>query len=76
MQKGIKEKDIRDFEKCALKLLDIIERIRTYQPEANIYVAGNEMHLMSESDCGLSKEEAQELVVASVLITAMDCGDW
>ena len=31
MRQGIKEKDIRDFEKYAEKLRDVVDRIREYK---------------------------------------------
>lgn len=38
MTQGIKEKDIRDFEKYLNKLCEVVTRIRTYNPEAHIYM--------------------------------------
>ena len=35
MIQGIKEKDIRDFEKYAKKLPDVMVRIVEYKPEVN-----------------------------------------
>lgn len=77
MTKGIKARDIRDFERHAKKLDEIIKRIRSYAPEAHIYVACDTMHLMSKStlDCE-SKEKEQSYVVSDVCIEGMDCGDW
>lgn len=76
MTNGIKAKDIRAFEKYANKLSEVLARIRSYNPEANIYVACDTMNLMGRNDDGLDKETAQTLVAASVRIDGMDCGDW
>lgn len=77
MAKGIKKKDIRDFEKYAKKLSDVIVRIREYCPEAQYYLACEELHLMNgpsheHSELGIKKGES----VASVLLKHTSCGDW
>lgn len=46
MIKGVKDKDIRDFEKYASKLAEIIDRIVEYCPAARIYVTPQEINLM------------------------------
>lgn len=76
MTQGIKEKDIRDFEKYLNKLCEVVTRIRTYNPEAHIYVACDEFHLMSEGCADLHGKEAQEYIVTSQRIPGTDCGDW
>ena len=48
MRQGIKEKDIRDFEKYANKLADVLKRIREYKTEANAYLAEDTLNLMSD----------------------------
>lgn len=50
MRQGIKEKDIRDFEKYASKLADVMERIMKYNPEANCYVTMNDIRLFGTRD--------------------------
>lgn len=78
MTKGIKTKDIRDFEKCCNKLKAIMDRITDYSPEANIYVdGGGSINLMC--DCkrdGFGGSPSQDSVVTSVSIGDVDCGDW
>lgn len=74
MKQGIKEKDIRDFEKYAQKLGEVINRIREYKPMAYIYVTPSELNLMSSTN---NEEYAnQDLIVASKIILPLDCGDW
>ncbi len=77
MRQGIKEKDIRDFEKYAKKLDAVMIRIREYKPEANLYAAMETLYLMSgpHHDPYTSKEN-QDAVVADVMISGMDSGDW
>lgn len=79
MTKGIREKDILDFEKYARKLDEVINRIREYKPEAHVYVTPGEINLM----CGESREyhvrnerAILDPVVTSVLVTGFECGDW
>ena len=76
MKQGIKEKDIRDFEKYANKLNDVICRIREYNPNANVYLAMENLCLMSgfaHDDYG---RKHQENIVTCVAITSADGGDW
>lgn len=49
MRQGIKEKDIRDFEKYASKLNDVICHIQEYNPNASVYLAMEDLCLMSGS---------------------------
>lgn len=48
MKKGIKEKDIRDFEKYAKKLDEVINRIQEYCPSANYYLNMDLLQLMCD----------------------------
>lgn len=48
MTKGIKEKDIRDFEKYAKKLDEVMKRIQEYHPTANYYLNMDELQLMCD----------------------------
>lgn len=50
MVKGIKAKDIRDFEKCVNKLNEIIERINKYKPDACIFVTDDVFYLLDEQE--------------------------
>lgn len=45
MRQGIREKDIRDFEKYANKLSNVLKRIKDYKPEANAYLAEDTLNL-------------------------------
>jgi len=77
MKQGIKEKDIRDFEKYAKKLDEVMIRIREYKPEANIYAAGESLYLMSGFHHDPYGEKSNEdAIVSSVMINGMDSGDW
>lgn len=79
MTKGIKEKDIRDFQKYAEKLNEVMSRIREYAPDANGFLNGDELCLMSgdwregaqEGECDHS-----EKLVAYVDMTGFDGGAW
>lgn len=75
MTQGIKEKDIRDFEKYAQKLSDTMKRIREYRPEANAYLAMNELHLMS-CDFYEHPGNEQDFSVVSVHMESFGGGDW
>ncbi len=77
MRQGIKEKDIRDFEKYAQKLSDLIVRIREYCPDAQLYLACESLHLMNgpshgHPELGMEKGES----VTDVLIKYTGGGDW
>ena len=79
MRKGIKEKDIRDFEKYAQKLSDILSRIREYKPEANAFLVcgvSTYLCLMSDDHCDYYKDEQQKLIVTEVAMPGFDGGDW
>ena len=77
MRQGIKEKDIRDFEKYAKKLSDVVERNREYAPEANAYLAGDsELNLMSCDFREYPRMEQTDFIVTSVYMPSFDGGDW
>ena len=76
MRQGIKEKDIKDFEKYAEKLSAVLKRIQEYQPKANAYLSMNELNLMSDQHLEYSREEYQDFVVTSVIMPGFDGGDW
>ena len=76
MKKGIKDKDIRDFEKHANKLADLVEHIREYCPEANYYLAYDRLHLMNgEPHKGIGTS-CPENSVTDVHIPYSGGGDW
>lgn len=80
MRHGIKEKDIRDFEKYANKLNGVMERIRKYNPKANAFLRGEsgaELCLFGVSEeywRDLESTEAPDLIVTSVTMEGFDGG--
>ncbi len=80
MKKGIKNKDIRDFEKACQKIGDIMERIHEYQPDALLFVSGEswtDFNLtvgMAEAEENMHKRN--ESVVTSVIVPYADCGSF
>lgn len=83
MQKGIRNKDIQNFEKYAAKLNAIIERIRAYAPEAYIYASPGELNLMAgvednkfATTLEASAKEREDFLVSSVKVTSLESGDW
>lgn len=52
MRKGIKEKDIRDFEKYANKLDETMKRILEYNPNAEIFLNMDNLELFGKSFTG------------------------
>lgn len=80
MRQGIKEKDIRDFEKYAQKLSDVLKRIREYKPEANAFLAceglSTVLNLMSDDHCDYRRDEQQNLIVTEIYMEGFDGGGW
>ena len=77
MKQGIKNKDIKDFEKCVKKLDEIIKRIRMYKDEAYIYATPYELHLMAYNDTDPRDfHVSNKPLVTSVFVDALDSGDW
>lgn len=79
MRKGIKAKDIRDFEECAGKLNAVMKRIRGYCPEAYTYATPGELHLMAgflEGSRHSGREEQEEMLVTTVSVSKLEAGDW
>jgi hypothetical protein len=79
MKQGIKEKDIRDFEKYAMKLSCVLNRIREYKPTANAFLAcsvNTYLCLMSDDHCNYDKDKQGELVVTEIDMFGFDGGDW
>lgn len=73
----IKASDIRDFEKVAQRLSEVLLRIRKYNPEANIFSAGDTLNLLSEYDDESRTSEERHAIIASyVRIPGLDSGDW
>lgn len=77
MTQGIKEKDIRDFEKYARKLSEVMGRIMKYKPDANAYLAEETLNLMSCDFHDIqSISEQQKYIVTDIVMTGFDGGDW
>lgn len=76
MRQGIKEKDIRDFEKYANKLNDLMHRILEYNPKANIYLADDDLILMSGETHDEYYRPLRENEVTSVYIINSNGGSW
>lgn len=76
MRQGIKEKDIRDFEKYAEKLKGVMERINQYKPDAYAYLACNNLNLMSSDFNIHNRLEQKECIVTSIVMGNFDGGDF
>lgn len=76
MRQGIKEKDIRDFEKYAEKLSNVMRRINEYKSEANAYLNNDTLSLMSEDFHESSRLEQQNFIVTEIIMPGFDGGDW
>lgn len=76
MKQGIKEKDIRDFEKYAKKLAEVMRRINEYKPEANAFLNNDTLSLMSEDFHKYSRLEQQDYTVTNIDMPNFDGGDW
>lgn len=79
MTKGIKAKDIRDFEKHARKLGEVIVRIREYKDNAHIYVTPGQFNLMADEHSGYhGRIEGKETDVVATFVDCsfIECGDW
>jgi hypothetical protein len=80
MRQGIKEKDIRDFEKYAQKLSAVMSRICEYKPEANAFLAcegrSTVLNLMSDDHCDYPRNEQQSLIVTEIDMVGFDGGGW
>lgn len=76
MKQGIKEKDIRDFEKYAKKLSGVLAQIRAYKPEVNAYLAMNDLNLMSDDFRQMDIDRQQDFIVTTIHMEGFDGGDW
>lgn len=76
MRQGIKEKDIRDFEKYANKLADVLQRIREYKPEANAYLAEDTLNLLSNEPHDEYGHKHEEYSVTNIYMQGFDGGGW
>lgn len=75
MVQGIKEKDIRDFEKYAKKLSDVVERVKEYNPEVSGFMNNGSMCLMS-GEWRQGIYNPTEKCVTSVYMPSFDGGAW
>ena len=77
MANKIHKRDVEAFKKCAERMDQIMRRIREYNPEANLYVAGFEMNLMAGDHLDTrDQEDRNALIICSVNVTGCDAGDW
>lgn len=64
------------MKKYAKKLSDVMERIREYKPEANAYLAMDDLYLLSDDQFKYDTIEKQNIVIAMVSMDGFDGGDW
>lgn len=76
MKNGIKEKDIRDFKKYAEKLLNVLNRIREYKPEANAYFDDDILNLLSGESHDENARPNYQNVVTSINMPNFGGGGW
>lgn len=74
MIQGVKEKDIRDFEKYARKLSYVVERIRKYNPD--VYGFQHQESLCLMNGRWENTNEADEKCITSVMMCHFDGGAW
>lgn len=78
MRKGIKEKDIRDFEKYANKLDEVMKRILEYNPNAEIYLNMDSLQLLGDESFSNKDGDVkfnEENVVTEVYIRCSSGGE-
>lgn len=75
MRNGIKEKDIKDFEKYAQKLDDVMKRIQEYHPTANYYLNMDNLQLMSDVPFDDNCRYNEKAEVSSVWIRSASGGE-
>lgn len=73
----IQQQDVKAFVRAVNTLNDLMERVREYEPEAELYLAMDSLHLMirpaHEGRRGEAREDRSAL---SWTITHADGGDW
>lgn len=74
MNQEIREKDIKDFEKYAKQLSNVVERIRKYCPEVNGFMECDSLNLMYGYWDNVT--EANDKCVTSVKMPHFDAGTW
>lgn len=68
MQQGIKEKDIRDMQRCFEKMRSIMLRIQEYNPHAHIVIVESDLITLT----GIEDFAVNNEVVAKEHIPKMD----
>lgn len=74
MKLGVKEKDIRAFEKYAEKLSEVLNRVREYNPSASGFVNNDSLCLMSGD--WHEPYDPDSHCVTSVYMPYLDGGAW
>lgn len=74
--KEIRNEDIDKFERIATELRDLVEHIRSYSPEANLYVAETHLYLCNEPPHDDHCKANFNSVVSDVYIPSIDGGGW
>ena len=75
MRKGIKEKDIRDFEKYANKLDETMKRILEYNPNAEIFLNMDNLELFGNKSFTGNGTYVEENKVSEVWIRHSSGGE-
>lgn len=68
MRQGIKEKDIRDMQKCFDKLSELSKRIQEYNPDARVVIIESDTIALT----GNRDYEINDEIVAEAYIRQMD----
>lgn len=72
----IKKNDIQEFERIIGELDDLMQRIRSYNPEANLYVPMSSICLMKGDSHNERGEPQQENAVSDIELGYIGGGDW
>lgn len=72
----IKKKDIAEFERLAQGLDDLVQRIKKYNPEVNLYVGSDNLYLMDGPTHNDEGHTIQKNVAADKHIRSLGGGDW
>nr|DAV18269.1 MAG TPA: Prefoldin [Caudoviricetes sp.] len=72
----IKKKDVQEFEKIIGELDHLMQEIRSYNPEANLYVPMGSICLMKGASHSRQGEPQQENAVSDIELGYIGGGDW
>ena len=72
----IKKRDIRKFENIISELDDLMQEIRAYNPEANLYVPMTSICLMKGESHDKWQEPQQDNAVSTIELGYIGGGDW